>query len=489
MDSTHLKYLRNINKHVGGPLKTGAQDNNTARALFAVSGVLSRVIVNAEAQSQRLEQLKASVKKWRAEFLRLLPAGGEGGQLVNELGGLVDSAASDLHAIEKCLAQIAGYLGRQKSADAQALLREIVEQEYLTAQALEKDFQALVSDMSLQGGETAQTGLTDDERQKLIKLLQQQCGESDQLGIVGVNVNPGGLSKRTIFVQLKNNQVLPQQIVLRQDLASSPLGTTVVDEFPLLKVLHEAGVKVPQPLALDAEGAVVGSPLLVVNRAAGSVVGDGINIFDKQGRDGCALALAREMAKYHAIPIERLPDSVSGKNKSNIETMRADIEVLRKKWDESSATSIVIDAAFAWLFDHLDYAGEQRSLVHGDLRFHNLLVEGGDVVALLDWEIAMVSNPGFDLGYVYQDIVQLMDWQKFLDAYAAAGGVVPPQETIDFYQIRTELFIAVNMSRMEDGFLAGAFDNVLAVYGSISFPQHCRYRLAERLHAALSRVK
>ena len=33
------------------------------------------------------------------------------------------------------------------------------------------------------------------------------------------------------------------------------------------------------------------------------------------------------------------------------------------------------------------------------------------------------------------------------------------------------------------------FDNVLAVYGSISFPQHCRYRLAERLHAALSRVK
>ena len=487
MNNKFIHYLRTVNKHVAGPLKADARDHLATRAMIAVSGVLSRVIANTESRPARIEQLRTTAQKWQPELSRLLTSD-KGAALVRELAQLASAGGeANAAALEECLAQSAALLVTRKDKAAQSLLLEIVDQEFSAAQAVEQKFSELVKDTALMGGETAQIGLDSEQQKKLVTLLQQQCGESEQLAITSVKVNPGGLSKRTIFVELKGNKVLPDHIVLRQDLASSPLGTRVVDEFPLLRVLHEAGVKVPLPLALDAQGVVAGSPLLVVSKTPGSVIGDGINIFDTVGRAGCAIALAREMARYHAIPVEQLPDSVPGRNKTNIETMCADIEVLQKKWDECGTSSVVVDTALAWLFDHLDYAGEQRSLSHGDLRFHNLLVEGSEVVALLDWEIATVSSPGFDLGYAYQDVVKLVDWQTFLDAYADAGGKVPPQETIDFYLIRTEVFIAVNMAKMEDGFLVGAFDNLLAVYGSISFPQYCRYLLAERLRDVLSR--
>ncbi len=477
--------MRNLNQHAGGPLKANAADRQTMRAMIAVSGVLSRIVANTENRPARGAQLQADAKRWQPELSRLLDDA-EGAALVLELAALAAATAVNIGAIETCLGQIAARLCPRRDAASQRLLLEIVEREYRAAADVETKVAELTSGTASHSGDATQAGLDEEQQSRLAALLRVQCGESERLGIVSVKVNPGGLSKRTIFVELRNNSVLPTQIVLRQDLASSPLGTTVTDEYPLLKVLFDAGVKVPKPFAIDATGSIAGSPLIVVDRASGIAIGDGMNIFDNDNHASAALVVAREMAKYHAIPVERLPDSVLGKHKTNVEIMRADVELLKQKWDACSATSAVIDAALGWLFDHLDAAGEQRSLTHGDMRFHNVLIDGDDVSVLLDWELAMVASPGFDLAYIYQDAKKLVDWQAFLTAYTAAGGVVPSREIIDFYLIRTEVFIAINMSLMEDGFAAGAFDDLLTVYGSIAIPPVCRHRLAERLLATLA---
>jgi aminoglycoside phosphotransferase (APT) family kinase protein len=165
--------------------------------------------------------------------------------------------------------------------------------------------------------------------------------------------------------------------------------------------------------------------------------------------------------------------------------MRSDLEGLHKKWQECKVPSITIEAAFAWLFEHLEYAGENRCLIHGDLRFHNVLVDGGALVAILDWELAAMHNPGFDLAYAYSDVTQLVSWQRFLSEYASAGGLVPSQETLSFYLIRTELFIAVNMSKIASAVLAGALDNIHSVYGGIAFTESSICKLAGHLHNAL----
>ena len=41
----------------------------------------------------------------------------------------------------------------------------------------------------------------------------------------------------------------------------------------------------------------------------------------------------------------------------------------------------------------------ETTLVHGDFRVGNMLVDGDDLTAVLDWELARVGDPLYDLGY------------------------------------------------------------------------------------------
>lgn len=40
------------------------------------------------------------------------------------------------------------------------------------------------------------------------------------------------------------------------------------------------------------------------------------------------------------------------------------------------------------------------ALTHGDCLFHNIMFDGDRMTALLDWELASVGLPAFDLGYL-----------------------------------------------------------------------------------------
>ena len=60
----------------------------------------------------------------------------------------------------------------------------------------------------------------------------------------------------------------------------------------------------------------------------------------------------------------------------------------------------VFDLAFRWLEDHCPPAPAHPKLVHGDFRNGNLMIGPDGVRAVLDWEIAMVSDPMADLGWL-----------------------------------------------------------------------------------------
>ena len=66
--------------------------------------------------------------------------------------------------------------------------------------------------------------------------------------------------------------------------------------------------------------------------------------------------------------------------------------------------------AFAWLHDHPPIV-DRVSIVHGDLRFGNLLYDGGRISALLDWEMVHLGDPIEDLAWAYRSLWSL---EKFL---------------------------------------------------------------------------
>ena len=54
-----------------------------------------------------------------------------------------------------------------------------------------------------------------------------------------------------------------------------------------------------------------------------------------------------------------------------------------------------------WLKENVeDIAEERLALVHGDFRFGNFVFDGSRIVALVDWERAMLGDPMSNLGFL-----------------------------------------------------------------------------------------
>jgi aminoglycoside phosphotransferase (APT) family kinase protein len=96
---------------------------------------------------------------------------------------------------------------------------------------------------------------------------------------------------------------------------------------------------------------------------------------------------------------------------------------------EHDAGHLVEDAC-RWLEGNMPPLEEESSVVHGDLRIGNMLVDGGQVVAFLDWEMAAVGDWRSDIGY------SLMPYHagKFLKPIAPSWNhLVGPRELVERY--------------------------------------------------------
>jgi aminoglycoside phosphotransferase (APT) family kinase protein len=74
-------------------------------------------------------------------------------------------------------------------------------------------------------------------------------------------------------------------------------------------------------------------------------------------------------------------------------------------------------------------------LVHGDVGFHNILMEGAMIRAVLDWEFAHPGEAAEDLSYCRPFVEALGPWGEFLAAYAAAGGTPPSDGRLAYYAV------------------------------------------------------
>lgn len=437
MNDSHLRYLKAINRQLGGPIGKALGNDMAGRLLFCSHHLLSSLIA---------EQENPNAPASTAE-----------------------------------IAQLLSRLGRDQQAAA--VLAERIASDRCYWQGLE---QAFNSASSAEQEDREVAPLSDAEQQRLLDLLRKKCGEGESLAIATVRAVAGGFSKQTIILGLRGNQRLPEEIVVRRDRAESPVGSTVLDEFELLATLHGCGLTVPRPLAVASE--VMGCPILVMEKAAGGNIGDVYNIHAPATVSPLlANSLAAELARLHSIPLQQLPASLPGTDSTHKPFLRQEIETFQRDWQSLGESSLTIDLAFHWLFAHLDQLDERRCLVHRDTRFHNILSQGEQLTALLDWELAAIGHPARDLGYAYHHINQFADWQEFLAAYEAAGGSRPSELELDFYILWSDLFVAIYMYRARQSYLSGSGENIQLAYAGERLRQHNMYLLAQRLQEVLEK--
>jgi aminoglycoside phosphotransferase (APT) family kinase protein len=300
-------------------------------------------------------------------------------------------------------------------AQLDALLRDVIQLEA----ACRSDYEARV--MATAAASAALAGAADREvtTMALQHYLQQHPQASPAVTVRKVNEIPGGRSKRTVLVELQNAGPLPQELVLRFDTGRG-VGTSVVDEFPILSLVAARRLPVPEPLWLERSGAAFGFPFIVFRRMPGSSAGDLIEgAFRKEAATGRALAKA--LARVHAAGGELIANPAE--RGSAVPHTRQLLTHYLDYWrSKKPFPSLVIETAFMWLFRNIEGGLGESSVVHADTGFHNLLLEESGEACLLDWEFAHFGDPAEDLASCRPAVEQCMPWRDFVTAYEANGG-------------------------------------------------------------------
>lgn len=219
------------------------------------------------------------------------------------------------------------------------------------------------------------------------------------------------------------------------------LETRLGPEFRTLERLAGSGVPAPRALWLDESGSSFGRPFFVTELVAGRAEIRMLRRLEEADAvRSVGLDLAAAAARLHALDVAPFeshlePTDVGAAAATQLDGWR-DV-FLRQRMEPHPA----LVYGFTWLERHLPVA-KRVSVVHGDLRFGNLLHHENRLTALLDWEMVHLGDPVEDLGWVYRSLwnpVRALPFEQFLAAYTAAGGLPVDREHLRWYEVFSEV--------------------------------------------------
>lgn len=169
-------------------------------------------------------------------------------------------------------------------------------------------------------------------------------------------------------------------------------------EHRLLAALHPAGVRVPEPYGLCEDEAVSGAPFYAMALAPGHVVTSAADLdgLPVAARTRAAESLVDALVELHAVDVDAIGLGDLARHHGYAERQ---LKGWWRQWEASKAREIpAIDRVRDRLAATIP---EQRrvSVVHGDYKLENVVIDdGGEVRAILDWELCTLGDPIADLG-------------------------------------------------------------------------------------------
>ncbi len=276
----------------------------------------------------------------------------------------------------------------------------------------------------------------DARRSALEAFLAEACGAA-RAELLGWSRLTGGAIQENLGldVRFEGGRLAGRRaLVLRTDAPTRVAASwDRVREFAVLRRVHRAGVRVPEPVAVEPTGTVLGRPFAVMARVFGETRGPRLVRDPAVAARGAELVaeLARELARIHTV---RPPDAeLAFLPDPGPRPALARIALYRRWLDELDAAEPVLEWALRTLERLAPHLGtEEVVLVHADFRTGNLVIRDGRLVAVLDWEFAAWSDPLEDVAWFCarywrfgRDAMEaggLGPREAFLGAYEAASG-------------------------------------------------------------------
>lgn len=256
-----------------------------------------------------------------------------------------------------------------------------------------------------------------------------------------------------------------QRWVLRTD-APSAVGASLdrTQEFAVLQCAHDAGVRVPRPLLIDAHSEALGRPYFLMQCLEGIAAGHVLTRTLGGAPEGAGLLtdLAQTLARLHAI--EPRADTLRFLSRPEGSPALAAIADYRAFLDTLDEPQPVLEWGLRWCERHAPEPLPLR-LIHRDFRTGNYLVDGGRLSGVLDWEFAAFGDPREDLGWFSARCWRFAAPQceaggighldDFLDAYHRAGGIAVRRSDLVYWQVMAHLRWAVIALQQAQRHLSG----------------------------------
>ena len=479
-NATAANYLAIVKDELGTRLKPLLEPGLHQQIAMCGQYILANMVTDARHRPAMEASAMDDIAKL-VDSMKSLLTSSDGAQLVEKLEAQLQGPR-DFHAVEVILQalsrQLAAHADRGNSARLNKALVGIETR-------LHADFRRAYLDEITRSAVTTDNkqALSAEQLDRLTAWLHERFPGNESLEIKGIKQIPGGSSKHTIFLFLNHAKTLPDTVVVRLDWSGSAVGTTVTDEFSIIETLFAAGVKVPQPFALEASGSVLGGPFLLVSKAEGSNPGDSFEV--SNGSKAFALDLARNLARLHAVPVEAFGNKVAGANESTCDRMLREIAKFEADWRALDQPSASVETAYDWLKKNIALADGPRCLIHKDPGCHNMLAYEDKLSVLLDWETAAIGNPAQDLGYLAALMMQLCDWSEFMAAYVEAGGPAVSQAQIEYYKLWGYTWVNTMVMQAQAAFEAGLVNEVRAGFAGTYFVARTNARLTDQLISML----
>ncbi len=238
------------------------------------------------------------------------------------------------------------------------------------------------------------------------------------------------------------------RLILRRDMGGEiqPHALSRGQEFRILQVMWDAGVRLARPRWLCEDPSVLGVCFFIVDRLEGESVGRRIVRENSlaSGRRLLPEQMGEQLARIHRVDAHSsglafLPTFAGAASPAARTVASARIQL-----DELGEPHPVLEWALRWLERKAPPCPRLVTL-HGDFRIGNLMVGPDGLSGIFDWEFCHIGDPAEDLawpcvrswrfGHDKLHLGGIGQFEEFYAAYRAAGGCAVEPLSVRFWEI------------------------------------------------------
>jgi aminoglycoside phosphotransferase (APT) family kinase protein len=255
-----------------------------------------------------------------------------------------------------------------------------------------------------------------------------------------------------------------------------------VTESALLREARKANVPVAEVLVTDVDATseqrdAIGAAFMVVERLEGETIARKILRDDTfaNARPKLASQCGEALAGIHSIAV----DAVPGLEQTD------QVAQYRTAHDSLGVPSPAFELGFRWLEANRPTASA-TTVVHGDFRLGNLIIDANGLAAVIDWELGHLGDPMEDLGWLCTKAWRFAnkprvggfgDVDDLVAAYEARSGTPVDRDALRWWETLGTLKWGVMCNMQANAHLSGMVRSVeLAMIGR---------RVAEQEHDLL----